>query len=101
MNPSLAPSLDGFLKVHGLTIASFDGKSTEAALRMCGLDDRALANLGDAHRDRCLVVRGALLDRLTRDPNPYPEEDTGDEPNEGDGRPDAQGQEEKSEACRR
>jgi hypothetical protein len=32
-NPSLAPSLDSFLKVHGLVMASFDGKST---LRLCG-----------------------------------------------------------------
>src|ERR1700731_5134835 len=58
--------LDSFLKVHGLTMASFDSKSLDEALRMTGLDDRALSGLGDAHRDRALIVRGALLDRLPR-----------------------------------
>ena len=87
-----APTLDSFLKVHGLTMASFDSKSLDEALRMTGLDDRALSGLGDAHRDRSLIVRGALLDRLARakvdnndsDPTPYPDEDTGDENTDGD-----------------
>jgi hypothetical protein len=69
-NLSLAPSLDSFLKVHRLTMASFDGLSADAALRLADLDDRSLERVGDAHRDRALTVRGALLERLGRAERP-------------------------------
>jgi hypothetical protein len=59
-----APSLDSFLQVHRLTLASFDGLSREEALRLADLDDRSLERLGDGVRASSLIVRGALLERL-------------------------------------
>jgi hypothetical protein len=64
-------------------MASFDSKSLDEALRMTGLDDRALSGLGDAHRDRSLIVLGAQ-DNNDSDPTAYPDEDTGDENTDGD-----------------
>jgi hypothetical protein len=51
-NLSFTPSLDQFLRINALSMASFASKTVNEALCMCGLDDRALAALGDAHRDR-------------------------------------------------
>ena len=75
-----APTLDSFLRVHVLTLSSFDGKSLDEALRMTGLDDRALSGLGGAHRDRSLIVRGALIDRLAATQAAQEEPENPDEP---------------------
>lgn len=82
-----APALDEYLRLHELSMSSFDGMSIKASLRLAHLDGPSVRCLGAAHRERAFTVRGALLDRLAKwkaeeDKNP-PADETVD-PSEGD-----------------